>query len=119
MGRRFLSVWAVPLSLALLAVSIGGCAPAPPDREPDIRGVVESVNQADGVGSTFLVSGTGAYDKASVSVDAETRILTPDGDAFTESDSVEVGDNVEVWFTGAVAESYPVQAKAETVVVRP
>lgn len=54
--------------------------------------------------------------KALVRLTVETHILAPDGSALS-ADELREGRHVRVWFTGPVAESYPVQAAAGTVVV--
>lgn len=111
--------------LAVLAVTalIAGCAAAPPDEDPSIRGTITALEPA-GAGASLLVeSGPDPayeYDRASVRVDGDTRcfFMTSDGDieAATLSD-LALGQQVDVWFTGAVAESYPVQATAGSIVI--
>ena len=56
------------------------------------------------------------YDKASVTVDADTAVAADDGTLFDMGD-IAMGDTVEVVFRGVVAESYPVQGKARSVTV--
>lgn len=110
----------VVLSTAAL---LAGCAATPPEEDPSIRGTITALEQA-GVGASLLVeSGPDpeyAYDRASVRVDADTRcfFMTSDGDieAATIGD-LALGQQVDVWFTGAVAESYPVQATAGSIVI--
>lgn len=52
--------------------------------------------------------------KAWVQLTEETRVVRPDGTTASRND-LEVGGEVSVWFTGPVAESYPVQAAADMV----
>lgn len=84
--------------------------------------------QSDVVGSILVeehpdrpVEGPGppAGDKASVTVETGSRILEDAGESYTEAafDAFEVGQVVQVWFSGPVAESYPVQAAAKAVVI--
>ena len=55
------------------------------------------------------------YDKASVRIDSNTTIQKKDSNDKIEISDIEIGDIVEIIFTGAVAESYPVQGKAKIV----
>ena len=52
-------------------------------------------------------------------VESDTRILLQAGNAMMEVTfgDLMVGQTVEAWFTGPVAESYPVQAKASQIVI--
>lgn len=113
-------VLAVLLALALLA---GACAGvASPRGDPAIRGAISSVSFRPGGSTlaTILVEGRvepdTQYDKAAVAVTRSTRIRRADG-ASVPVDALGAGMQVEVWFTGPVAESYPVQATADTIVV--
>ena len=58
-------------------------------------------------------------DKAVVTVDTRSQVLRHAGAGYAEAsfDALEVGQVVEVWFSGPVAESYPVQAGAKAVVI--
>lgn len=58
-------------------------------------------------------------DKAAVTVATGSEILRHAGQGYVEAafDAFEVGQVVEVWFSGPVAESYPVQAGAQAVVI--
>lgn len=86
------------------------------DPDSDVVGSVLVEEQPD-----RPVGGKGppAGDKASVTVDTGSQILRPAGDGYAEAafDALEVGQVVQVWFSGPVAESYPVQAGAEAVVI--
>ena len=59
-----------------------------------------------------------AYDKASLAITEDTKLLERVGDEYVEFifDDLSEGMLVEVWITGPVAESYPIQAAADTVV---
>jgi len=107
------------LSAAALVVAACGDASVPPGG-PDITGIVWQVTAAgDGLGSLYVVGlegGVGSYDRASVAVTADTAWRLVDGSASQPSlDTELVGHRVAVTFTGAVAESYPVQATAGMV----
>jgi len=123
---------AVLIALVLCAAALTGAAcgadttepqqpPEPtPSGGPDITGLVWQVTDAgDGSGSLYVVGlhgGAGSYDRASVAVTAGTAWRLQDGSASPPPlDRELVGRRVAVTFTGAVAESYPVQATAGTV----
>lgn len=127
MGKRWF--------LILLAALIGllfmtACAPAgsTPTLEADIRGAVTSLTRADpsaggDVLGSLLVEGaleadTG-FDRASVTVTAQARIFQQEGTTYRAVgfDALRVGQRVQARFTGPVAESYPVQATAEEIVI--
>ncbi len=102
-----------------------------PDGPPDITGSVESItgdardfSDPDEVVGAILVEATpgvaSAYDRASVSINGRTRIFTrAPGSEPVPADTLAlgIGRQVEVWFTGPVAESYPVQALADVIYV--
>ncbi len=114
-----------PLGAALAAALIlAACAPRLPTEEPSITGEVTSLTRGDGI-VTLLVeapprppesSYAPLYDKASVTVTRDTDIFEADGTVAT-IERLEQGQRVRAWFTGAVAESYPVQARASAVQV--
>lgn len=119
--RTALACVAIALILPLAA-----CSPTLPDRDPDIRGSVTSLERyTDGdVLGRILVEGPIApdtgYDAASVSITDDTAVLHDVPDASPEPlafEDLEEGMPVEVWFEGPVAESYPVQTTAGTVLV--
>jgi hypothetical protein len=108
-------------TLALVACAPGSTVPA---GDPSIRGTITSITPAPSGGS-ILVEAPGTaefdYDKASVWVTAETKLLRLDADGKTTRitfDDLAGDQTVDVWFEGPVAESYPVQASAGTVLVR-
>ena len=84
-----------------------------------IRGSVTEASMSGGE-LTMLVEAAGSdygmYDKASVRVDADTVVVTQDGETAA-MEQISQGDTVEVVFAGAVAESYPVQGKALRVMI--
>ncbi|PKQ19619.1 MAG: hypothetical protein CVT66_09235 [Actinobacteria bacterium HGW-Actinobacteria-6] len=112
------------LTAALIALlTLAACSPAPPKEAASISGVITTVTPGYGTLGSILVEGpagsTSAYDKASVSITASTTLLrkTTDGYEGTSFADLDVGMSVDVWFTGPVAESYPVQATASALVV--
>lgn len=122
-------------ALAVLAAAVvAGCGgatadqpaspspPAPPSGAADITGVVRDLTPGGDAGAvTLLVVAdpdvTSTYDRASVRVTAATAIWAPTGEEGTEltADDLSEGQQVAVWFSGPVAESYPVQATAGRV----
>jgi hypothetical protein len=62
---------------------------------------------------------SGAALAASVRVPASAAVLRSSDGGYTKAspDDLREGDAVRVWFTGPVAESYPVQATAATVII--
>ena len=109
-------------ALALTIATTGCTTVSAPDTTPDIAGPVTQVTTFDGGVSLLVESGqpqVGDYDIASVSVDTDAEVLVmEDGDLVRATyEDIPNGARVEVWFEGPVAESYPVQATAGTVVV--
>jgi hypothetical protein len=108
------------LALALLVAS--ACGGAAANRAADIAGIVTSVSgRTDGV--TVLVesdpSTPTAGQKASVAVTSGTRVTrrAQGGDVTATMRDLVPGTLVEVWFDGPAAMSYPIQAKAQTLVI--
>ena len=106
--------------LVLLVASVCGGAAA--NRVADIAGIVTNVSgRTDGV--TVLIESdpstptSGA--KAAVAVTSGTRITrrAQGGDVAATARELTPGVQVEVWFDGAAAMSYPIQAKALAVVI--
>jgi beta-N-acetylhexosaminidase len=95
----------------------------------DIRGSFTNVSASDddakkkGFLCTLRVEGTKekttTYDKASVKITGKTKILKQDGRERKEAkvEDIRKGCKVQIDFTGPVAESYPVQATAGTIVI--
>jgi hypothetical protein len=107
------------LALAVLVTSCGGGAA---NRAADIAGIVTSVSgRTDGV--TILVesdpSTPTSGSKASVAVTSNTRVTrrAQGGDVTATLRDLVPGMMVEVWFDGPAAMSYPIQAKAQTLVI--
>lgn len=135
----------IPLSaIVLVGLLLAGCAidlgsQDLPEGDPDIRGVVTSYEQggeptdegADLSAADYpsmqvvwtddpSVGALADYDAAYVRTTETTQFLKKvDGEYVDQGvlEDLAVGSVVEVWFTGPVAESYPVQATAGTVVV--
>jgi hypothetical protein len=108
------------LALALLVTS--ACGGGAANRTADIAGIVTNVSgRGDGV--SVLVesdpSTPSSGSKASVAVTSGTRITrrAPGGEVAATARELTPGVQVEVWFDGPVAMSYPMQGKALAVVI--
>ncbi|MFC1958794.1 DUF3221 domain-containing protein [Chloroflexota bacterium] len=93
--------------------------------ESDITGTITEIDTVssetvDGRILVELEQPNNTSDKFLVTIDKNTPIYEYDGqDHYTITfNSLQIGQNVEVWFKGAVMESYPAQVKAEEVLVR-
>ncbi len=102
--------------------SSGRPSASPPAGPADITGVVNdlSVSTAGDSQPVLLViaapGSTSSVDRASVRVTKDTVVWTAQGTRGDAADLAE-GEQVGVWFSGPVAESYPVQATAGVVMV--
>lgn len=107
----------------LAPAALGGCSSLTPlNDELSIRGSITSITpRPDGLG-TILVEETSPqgleFDKAALAIIEDTKFLKRAGDDYVEFtfDDIWVSMLVEVWITGPVRESYPIQADADTVV---
>lgn len=120
-------------ALAVLAAASACAAPGEPEQpalsslnvpgeSADIIGGVTQVERS-GDGARLLVeqvpTRSAGYPIASVYVTSRTRILARSGGRTTRASAADlsVGTRVQVWFTGGVRESYPVQADAGTLLI--
>ena len=117
-------VLAATLALALLSACSNDGDAAPGANDPDIRGVITSISDGTGdVIGSVRIEGTidedTSYDKAVVRVEGDTLLFRQVGSAMMEITFADltVGQTVEAWFTGPIAESYPVQVKASQIVI--
>ncbi len=84
-----------------------------------IRGEVTSITM--GENTVILVEGEvmddTMYDKASVTIKPDTKILSSEDGKETQvsPEDIKLFDTVEVVFDGPVAESYPVQGSAKLI----
>ncbi len=99
-----------------------GLSASVPTDAASIIGDITEVDRRNG-GLRILVeqipTRSAGYPVAWISVSPGTDVVRrADGSVSRgSSQELEVGMKVQVWFTGPVAESYPVQATAQTVVV--
>lgn len=110
-----------PVVLALLLMS---CADRTPSRAPDISGQITRATTSTVDGSrriTILVeavpSDVAGSPKALVTVDRSSRIFHANASVTARVEDLLPGATVSVWFDGPVAESYPVQARAGTLLI--
>lgn len=111
-------------SIVLLAVVLASCAERAPARAPDISGQITRATTSVVDGSrriTILVeaipSDVSGSPKALVTVDGSTRIFHAKASRSPVVEDLLPGATVSVWFEGPVAESYPVQARAGTLLI--
>lgn len=118
------------IAVVVAGFALAGCAsgtPSVPFTEPDIRGVVTSVSGAGDAVSMRVVwaddvaiGAQAGYDAAQVTANADTEVFSRAADGSTAAAGavdIAVGTVVEAWFTGPIAESYPVQVTAGTIVI--
>ncbi len=113
------------IGLLLILVSCGTPAETAPTTSPAIRGGINarSAGAAGDVVGSILVEGQiepdTSFDKASVTITSQTRIFEQVGQDRRPAtfEALQMGQTVEAWFIGPVAESYPVQATASDIVI--
>jgi beta-N-acetylhexosaminidase len=108
-------------ALALIVVS---CADRAPARAPDISGQITRATTSVTDGSRRItvvveavpndVSGS---PKALVTIDSSTRIFHANARLSAQVEDLLPGATVSVWFDGPVAESYPIQGRAGTLLI--
>ncbi len=111
--------------LALAAIGSTGCSPAPATPSADVRLATEAPSIVGTI--TAIENGRVRIDerpedrsgsaKAVVRLTPNTVILGPDK-ATWPVDSLRVGRQVRAWYSGPVAESYPVQTNAGIIQVQ-
>ncbi|HET9809267.1 MAG TPA: DUF3221 domain-containing protein [Candidatus Limnocylindria bacterium] len=108
----------------LLALLIMGCAERTPSRAPDITGQITRATTSVVDASrriTVLVeavpSDVSGSPKALVTVDRSTRVFHANPKVSPKVEDLLPGTTVSVWFEGPVAESYPVQGRAGTLLI--
>ena len=94
----------------------GDLAPA---TAPDITGIITSKDTPGGVLIEENPDEASGSAKAHVSIVNETRIFKQQGQELRPATvgELEVGQQVQAWFTGPVRESYPLQATAGVIVI--
>lgn len=110
-------------TIVVLVLAVG-CADRAPARAPDITGQITRATTSATDGSrriTILVetvpSDLTGSPKALVTVDSATRIFHTGLGVSARVQDLLPGGTVSVWFDGPVAESYPVQGRAGTLMI--
>ncbi|MFC1958249.1 protease inhibitor I42 family protein [Chloroflexota bacterium] len=96
----------------------GGCSAGGTNEVPDLVGWIDSIQQPQGqTPGQILVNSpdNSTSDKFLVTVTDKTAIHRQMQNAAF--DSFNVGQKVEIWFSGPVMESYPAQVSAEKIVI--
>lgn len=112
-------------SALLLALFLVSCAERIPARPADITGQITRATTSVVDASrriTVLVEAVpgdvSGSPKALVTVDGSTRIFRANTKVLPKVEDLLPGTTVSVWFEGPVAESYPVQGRAGTLLIR-
>src|SRR5690554_5353017 len=102
-----LALFALPLTVLLVGCGAGF---DPPSRAPDAVGAAAAVETSDGVTSVLFEHDAGYeyFEGTTFVLDDQVDV----GGKVTSASAIEVGDRVVVW-TGACAESFPVQCQIE------
>ena len=109
--------------LSIILFILSGCSANPgptatSDYQVGIRGIIKEINIGKD-GANILVEGKieadTVFDKASVNINTDTMIQKDNLSRLFEVSDLKLGDKVEVFFKGPVAESYPVQGTADIV----
>ena len=92
-------------------------------KSPHIRGIIQDIFTQNEKVRGFDVEGKKekdtTYDRAGVGITDNTHIFIKQGNKYIKAtvSDLQVGQTVEVLFTGPVATSYPVQAVASEIVI--
>jgi hypothetical protein len=109
-------------TFALIAACAGGPAELVsasadlPDEPPAIVGIITAIED----GRVRIEAGPDVAccnDKAIVRLTSSTRIVGPDG-APWPPESLRVGQRVQAWYSGPIAESYPLQTDAAALAIQ-
>ena len=122
-STSFSRVAAICVLAVAVVLALGACAGKVPTDPAAMTGTVTGLVAGDGRPASISVEASGtqgqglAIDKAVVNIPPNTQFFGPDGSAASLDSvaAIKVGTTVRVWLTGAVAESYPVQATARAV----
>jgi hypothetical protein len=110
---------AMAVVLIAMASTVMSCSSGLPSTNPSITGTITEITSVPG-GATLLVTGTGTQ-KSSVEVSATTEIFVDTGTGIETGTLTDVvtGASVQVWFSGPVTQTYPVQGRAQSILVKP
>ncbi len=95
----------------------GGRDPDTPVSSDDRENCGDRV--ASGPNTVVIEEGTGRFEAAAVTLGERTELRRRTGSSYAEAavPDLVVGTMVEVWFDGPVAESFPVQGRAGTLII--
>ena len=122
------------MAVLALCIAAPGCSGSPGDPEQpgalnagvpgDAASIIGEVKQVEGGAQPRLLveqiaTRSAGHPIAWISVPTRARILVRRGGEVSRGSAADltVGTQVQVWFTGPVAESWPVQATAGTVLI--
>lgn len=111
----------VVAALAAVGACVGATGVLTPAGEPLVRGPIESMTHHATASSILVAAGPGSREGCGISatVDADTRYLVRTAEGALSGSTLTqlaVGDTVEVFVSGPVAESCPVQGYASFIV---
>ncbi len=112
-------ITATCLSTVVACSSSPAASPTEPDVAPYLAGRVTAIVRAGSSASVRVEANPNSTTlglKAVAQVDGQTLVLLP-GRVVGDQRSLALGQWVRVWFDGAIAQSYPVQGTAGTVVI--
>jgi len=111
--------------LLILAILVVGCEidPEPVQTVPDFSGTISEVillDNQDAYGQILVENQVDDYiDKYILTINNDTQLYEKIGSDLQSVgfNFLEVGQQVETWFSGPIMESYPMQATASQVVI--
>lgn len=108
-------------TLVLVVGFVGGCMKSLPQRDADMTSATIVDAKRDPGSLTLMVEdASGTSDAATVWVYEQTDVLRETSAGIREAvanDLVE-GAQIDIWFDGPIAESYPIQGSADTILIR-
>jgi len=116
----------ITIVVTFLVMLVSCASPAEPlTTEPDFNGFITEIHQIDRndvIGSIAVESHADKLvEKYVVTVKDETSLFRQDGDDYlrVSFDELKAKQWVQIWFTGPVMESFPMQATALQIVITP
>ncbi len=112
----------IGLALCLMFSACSSPRPAEPSGDPYVRGAVETISTEAAAATIFVRAGPGSREPCGIfaTTDSRTSYFRRDsaGDRIPATlSALQLGDTVEVFVTGPVMESCPVQGYASMIVV--
>lgn len=107
--------------IATVSLILAACSPMDSSIKPDVVASIESIQQADNQSAQLLVTAPGDSnsDRYIVTVNQNTSIswYSGRGQNMADINSLAAGQQVYIWLTGPVMESYPAQAVAASIII--